>query len=66
MSQTPTTKGSSRGSEAERVRATQPEGTERTRELPVYVPRVDIIETEDALEVQGQRMRSAGSARGAP
>ncbi len=33
------------------MRATQPQGTERTRELPLYAPRVDIIETEDALEV---------------
>ena len=51
MSKTPTTADPSRGRETERVRATQPQGTERTRELPVYVPRVDIIETEDALEV---------------
>ena len=51
MPKTPTTQGTSRGSEAERVRATPPEGSERTRALPVYVPRVDIVETEDALEV---------------
>ena len=51
MPETPTTTDPTRGSEAERVRATQPQGSERTRELPVYVPRVDIIETEDALEV---------------
>jgi HSP20 family protein len=51
MSKTPTTADPSRGRETERVRATQPQGTERTSELPLYVPRVDIIETEDALEV---------------
>ena len=27
------------------------EGTERTRDRPVYAPRVDIIETEEALEI---------------
>ena len=37
--------------EAERVPAAQAEGIERTRDRPVYVPRVDIIETEDALEI---------------
>ena len=31
--------------------AAQPHGTERTRERPVYAPRVDIVESEDALEV---------------
>jgi HSP20 family protein len=36
---------------AERVRAAQPEGTERTRSRPVYAPRVDIVETPDALEI---------------
>ena len=36
---------------AERVRAAQPQGTERTRERPLYAPRVDIVETADALEV---------------
>jgi HSP20 family protein len=51
MPKTPTTQDPSRGSEAERVRATQPEGAERTRELPVYAPRVDIIESEEALEI---------------
>jgi HSP20 family protein len=51
MSKTPTTADPSRGRETERVRATQPQGTERIRELPVYAPRVDIIETEDALEI---------------
>ena len=54
MPESPTaaaTAGPARGAEAERVRAAQPEGTERTRERPVYAPRVDIVETEDALEV---------------
>jgi HSP20 family protein len=51
MSDTPSTVDPSRSSEAERVRATQQPGTEHTRELPVYAPRVDIIETEDALEI---------------
>jgi HSP20 family protein len=37
--------------EAERVPVTQGEGTERTRDRPVYAPRVDIIESEDALEI---------------
>ena len=36
---------------AERVPATQAEGTERTRDRPVYAPRVDIIETDEALEI---------------
>jgi HSP20 family protein len=36
---------------AERVPATQAEGTERTRNRPVYAPRVDIIETDEALEI---------------
>ena len=46
MPKTPTTQDPARGSEAaERVRAAAPQGTERTRELPVYVPRVDIVET---------------------
>jgi HSP20 family molecular chaperone IbpA len=51
MPKTPTTEDPSRGRGPERVRATQPEGTERTQELPLYAPRVDIIETEDALEI---------------
>jgi HSP20 family molecular chaperone IbpA len=46
-----TTATPAQGAEAERVRAAQPEGTERTRALPVYAPRVDIVETEDALEI---------------
>ena len=36
---------------AERVRAASPGGAERTRDRPVYLPRVDIVETGDALEV---------------
>ena len=37
---------------AERMRAAPPrEGAERTRDRPVYLPRVDIVETGDALEV---------------
>jgi HSP20 family molecular chaperone IbpA len=36
---------------AERVPATQAEGTERTRDRPLYAPRVDIIETDEALEI---------------
>jgi HSP20 family protein len=51
MPGTPTTTGPSRGAEVERVRAQQPEGSERTRERPLYAPRVDIVETEDALEI---------------
>jgi HSP20 family protein len=51
MPETPTTTSPSRGTEAERVRAAQPQGTERTRARPLYAPRVDIVETEDALEV---------------
>ena len=46
-----TTAGPARGAEPERVRAAQPAGTERTRERPLYAPRVDIVETEDALEI---------------
>jgi HSP20 family protein len=51
MPKTPTTQDPARGNEAERVRAAQPQGAERTRALPVYAPRVDIIESEDALEI---------------
>src|SRR5688572_5431265 len=51
MPKTPTTTSPSPGTEAERVPAVPPGGTERTRDRPVYVPRVDIIETEDALEI---------------
>ena len=54
MSESPTattTAGPARGAEAERVRAAPPGGAERTRDRPVYVPRVDIVETEEALEI---------------
>src|SRR5919107_1034551 len=51
MPRTPTTTGPSRGAEVERVRAQQPEGSERTRERPLYAPRVDILESEEALEI---------------
>src|SRR3712207_6456543 len=51
MPRTPATTGPSRGAEVERVRAQPPEGSERTRERPLYAPRVDIVETEDALEI---------------
>ena len=51
MPETPTTTGPAPAAEAERVRAAQPGGAERTRDRPVYVPRVDIVETEDALEI---------------
>ena len=44
-------RGQSEAGEAERVPAAQPEGTERTRDRPVYAPRVDIVETDDALEI---------------
>ena len=52
MPKSPTTTATSpAGAEAERVPAAQPVGTERTRERPLYLPRVDIVETRDALEV---------------
>ena len=52
MPETPTTTSPpDAGAEAERVRAAAPGGVERTRDRPVYVPRVDIVETEDALEI---------------
>ena len=53
MSKTPTTSTNpAEGrSEPERVPAHQPEGVERTRDRPVYAPRVDIVETGDALEI---------------
>jgi HSP20 family molecular chaperone IbpA len=44
-------RGQSEAAEAGRVPAAQPEGTERTRNRPVYAPHVDIIETNDALEI---------------
>ena len=37
--------------EAERIHADQPAGTERTRNRPAYIPRVDIVEKDDALEI---------------
>jgi HSP20 family molecular chaperone IbpA len=51
MAQTPTTSSAASGTEPERVAAQQPAGTERTRNRPIYAPRVDILETEDALEI---------------
>ena len=55
MRDTPTAPSASRGrkpaGEAGRVPATPPAGAERTRDRPVYVPRVDIVETDDALEI---------------
>ena len=50
MPKAPTT-NPAQGSEAERVPAMPPGGSERTRDRPVYVPRVDIVETADALEI---------------
>ena len=44
-------RGQDEAAEAERVPAAQPEGSERTRDRPVYAPRVDIVETDDALEI---------------
>jgi len=48
---TSASRGRERGLEAERVPVAQPEGAERTRDRPVYAPQVDIVETEDALEI---------------
>jgi HSP20 family protein len=48
---TTTTGPAASGAEPERVRAAAPGGAERTRERPVYVPRVDIVETGEALEI---------------
>ena len=50
MIQTPTAAPASSAA-PERVPVPQPEGVERTRNRPIYAPRVDIIETEDALEI---------------
>jgi HSP20 family protein len=50
-SKAPKSRGRDLATEAERVPVAQAEGTERTRDRPVYAPRVDIIETEDALEI---------------
>jgi HSP20 family molecular chaperone IbpA len=51
MAQTPSAAPASSGTEPERVPVQPPEGVERTRNRPIYAPRVDIIETEDALEI---------------
>lgn len=51
MAENPTTTPAPSGGEPERVPVQQPEGAERLRNRPVYAPRVDIIETEDAIEV---------------
>ena len=55
MPDTPATPSPPRGrkaaAEAEHVPAKPPEGAERTRDRPVYAPRVDIVETDDALEI---------------
>lgn len=48
---TPTAAPASSGAAPERVPVQQPEGVERTRNRPIYAPRVDIVETEDALEI---------------
>jgi HSP20 family protein len=50
MPEEPTTITSPSGA-PERVPVAAPEGTERTRDRPVYVPPVDIVETGDALEL---------------
>jgi HSP20 family protein len=48
----PSTSGSrDQEPDQDRVPAQQTEGVERTRSRPVYAPRVDIVETDDALEV---------------
>ncbi len=51
MPENPTTAPTSGERELEHVPVQQPEGAEPTRSRPVYAPRVDIIESEDALEV---------------
>ena len=55
MPDTPTAPSAPRGrkpaAQAGRVPAEPAAGAERTRDRPVYVPRVDIVETEDALEI---------------
>ena len=44
--------GRDQAADQERVPAQQAEGAERTRDRPVvYAPRVDIVETDDALEI---------------
>lgn len=51
MAQTPTAAPASSAAAPERVPVQQPEGVERTRNRPIYAPRVDIVETGDALEI---------------
>jgi HSP20 family molecular chaperone IbpA len=51
MTQTPTAAPAPSAAAPERVPVQQPEGVERTRNRPIYAPRVDIVETEDALEI---------------
>jgi HSP20 family protein len=51
MPETPTTRSATHDQAPERVPAQPPEGTERTRLRPVYAPRVDILESEEALEI---------------
>ena len=55
MPDAPATPSTSRGrkpaAEAGRVPAEPAAGAERTRDRPVYAPRVDIVETDDALEI---------------
>jgi HSP20 family protein len=52
MPEDPTTAaGRPPGGGPEGVPLAAPEGPERTRDRPVYVPPVDIVETEDALEL---------------
>jgi HSP20 family protein len=55
MPDAPATPSTARGrkpvAEADRVPAEPAAGAERTRDRPVYVPRVDIVETDDALEI---------------
>ena len=55
MPKSPTATGASRGRErgpeAERVPVAQPEGRRAHARPSVYVPHVDIVETEDALEI---------------
>jgi HSP20 family protein len=51
MPETPTTRSATHDQAPERVPAQLPEGAERTRLRPVYAPRVDILEREEALEI---------------
>lgn len=51
MAKTQVAASASGDSAPERVAVQQPEGVERTRNRPIYAPRVDIIETDDALEI---------------